>query len=196
MARSARKDGSDPWHHAIVRLTEDSESSWARVFALHLTAGATAPPTSSSSPSYRAARRGILFGTTHRVVPIPLRGTEAYLPHPREHLLTYHGVLALPPRGAVSSCRLSPTRARASRPRALCPPAPLRPSPRTHCSPPPVPTRSSLRRPGPRPPPATPLRTKRTASAFCSGVKKRRFPFDMWTSWRYAPSGVHFPEGR
>ncbi len=36
----------------------------------------------------------VLFGTTHWVVPIPLRGTEACLPRPRRHLFTYHGVLA------------------------------------------------------------------------------------------------------
>jgi len=43
---------------------------------------------------HRASCRGILFETTHRVVSIPLRGTEAYLPPPRMHQLTYHGVLS------------------------------------------------------------------------------------------------------
>ena len=44
---------------------------------------------------------------THRVIPIPLRGTEAYLPHPREHQLTYFGVLApaSPLRDAVVPAR-------------------------------------------------------------------------------------------
>ncbi len=48
----------------------------------------------SGSDTDRAAGRGILFETTHRVVSIPLRGTEAYLPPPGFHQLTYHGVLA------------------------------------------------------------------------------------------------------
>ena len=58
-------------------------------------------------------------GTTHLVFEplVFLERLAALVPHPREHLLTYHGVLAPPP-GAISSCRRSPTKARASSPRA------------------------------------------------------------------------------
>ena len=60
-------------------------------------------------------RRPWRDGTTHLVFEplVFLERLAALVPHPREHLLTYHG-WRQPPRGATSSCPRSPARDRKS----------------------------------------------------------------------------------